>query len=60
VPKVNNVATGEINIHVIPQGRYKIYYLRPVEKARVIKSAQMRLEKVGKGYEFNIWFLEKD
>jgi len=20
----------------------------------------MRLEKVGKGYEFNIWFLEKD
>jgi poly-gamma-glutamate synthesis protein (capsule biosynthesis protein) len=39
----SNLAEGEILFHQIPQGRYKIYYLRPVERARVIRSACMRL-----------------
>lgn len=52
------MATGEIMVSKIPQGRYKIYYLRPRDRVRQIKSAQSRLQRVGRGQEFNIFYLK--
>jgi len=37
--QVPNAAVGEIIVSKIPQGRYKIYYLRPRDRVRQIKSA---------------------
>lgn len=55
--QVPNAAVGEIVVSKIPQGRYKIYYLRPRDRVRQIKSSQSRLQRVGRGQEFNIFYL---
>ena len=41
--QVPNMAVGEIMVSKIPQGKYKIYYLRPRDRVRQINSSQSRL-----------------
>ncbi len=50
---------GLIVISTLPPGRYKIYYLKPHEPQRILKSANVKLRKVGHGQEFNIWYVSK-
>lgn len=40
---------GIIVISTLPPGRYKIYYLKPYEPQRILKSANVKLRKVGHG-----------
>ena len=53
------VGQGMIVISNLPPGRYKIYYLKPCEPQRILKSANVKLKKVGHGQEFNIWYVSK-
>jgi hypothetical protein len=50
---------GVVVISTLPPGRYKIYYLKPCEPQRILKSANVKLRKVGHGQEFNIWYVSK-
>ena len=58
--KSEDMGSGLIVISTLPPGRYKIYYLKPHEPQRILKSANVKLRKVGKGQEFNIWYVSKD
>lgn len=53
--RLTSFGAGEINVSVIPQGKYKIYYMRPLSKD--VPLEQRRLTKVGKGKEFNVFYL---
>ena len=53
-----NVGRGTIVLSENLQGRFKIYYLKPKNRERQIKSAANRLTRVGKGHEFNVWHLK--
>ena len=55
----DGVGYGKIVISNLPPGRYKIYYLKPCEPQRILKSANVKLRKVGHGQEFNIWYVSK-
>lgn len=51
---------GLIIVSALPSGRYMIYYLRPESPQRLLKTANVKLERVGNGKEFNIWYLAHD
>jgi len=50
----HNVGYGEVVVSRLPQGRFKIFYLRPVfDRNGEARNAQTRLQRVGRGYEFH-------
>lgn len=55
----DGVGHGVIVISNLPPGKYKIYYLKPCEPQRILKSANVKLRKVGHGQELNIWYVSK-
>ena len=57
---VNGQGHGVIVVSALPPGMYMMYYLRPESPTRLLKSASVKLQRVGNGKEFNIWYQPQD
>ena len=56
-----NVAIGQFPLSKVPDGQYRIYYVRPKDRNRIVgtiggsSKAKTKIQRVGKGKEFIIF-----